>query len=378
MDTSLIKKIITFKSGNFVFSRKYTSGKLENKFVQSGLLYDFVGELPVLPDMAAQLNDEIIRHSIFGTAALEGNPLTEEKVERILSEPQGVQKPQLAEKEIRNLKAVYDRVAELPRSDSSLLLSEGLIKDFHGLITADLEYGNNLPGAYRDHIVKVGDAEHGGVYTPPKCLDDIRNLMHEYVAWINSEALIAQTPIIRAALAHYHFEMIHPFGDANGRTGRIIEAAMLHAGGVKYVPRMLSNFYYRNKDDYFRAFSASLASPENDLTAFLDFTCQGHLDSLQEIKSRILFLIRRNTLRDYFHCLRKERKIGRRQFDLVNLLLDHMKPVALEMLFTTSPFDILYRGVSERTARRDLQYLSSLGLLLRKNGKYELNLRALD
>jgi Fic family protein len=328
--------------------------------------------------MAAQINEEIIRRSIFGTAALEGNPLTEEKVEKILSEPQRIQKPQLAEKEIRNLKAVYDRVAELPHSDSPLLLTEGLIKDFHKLITLNLEYENNVPGAYRNHIVKVGDTEHGGVYTPPKCLDDIRNLMQEYVTWINSEALVADNPIIRAALAHYHFELIHPFGDANGRTGRIIEAAILQGGGVKYVPRMLSNFYYRNKDDYFRIFSASLASPENNLTAFLDFTCQGHLESLQEIKMRILFLIRKNTLRDYFHYLKKEKKISRRQFDLVNLLLDRMKPVAIEDLFTTSPFAILYRGISERTARRDLQHLFSLRLLLKTNGKYELNLRALD
>ena len=378
MDDNLIKKIITFKSGKFVFSRKYAANKLENKFTRSSLLYDFVGDLPVLPDMAAQINEEIIRRSIFGTAALEGNPLTEEKVERILSEPQGVMKPQLAEKEIRNLKTAYDRVAGLPQSGSPLLIDEGLIKNLHALITADLEYENNFPGAYRNHTVKVGDAEHGGVYTPPNCLDDIRNLMQEYVAWINSEALVAQNPIIRASLAHYHFELIHPFVDANGRTGRIIEAAMLHAGGVKYVPRMLSNFYYRNKDDYFRSFSASLADRENDLTPFLDFTCQGHLDSLQEIKSRILFLIRRNALRDYFHYLRKERKIGRRQCDLVNLLLDYMKPVTLEILFTASPFDILYRGVSERTARRDLQDLSSRELLLRKDGKYELNLRALD
>jgi len=378
MDNEMLKEVMTFKSGKFVFSRKLLREKLEPWVMQSSLLYEFVKELPILPEMAAQINEEIIRRSIFGTAALEGNPLTEEKVAKIISEPEKIKKPQLAEKEIRNLKTVYDHIAEIKPSGSPLLLTEDMIREFHRIITMDLEYENNVPGGYRNHIVKVGDAEHGGVYTPPKCLDDIRNLMRDFVVWINSNELIQQTPIIRAALTHYHFELIHPFGDGNGRTGRIIEAVMLQSGGVKYVPIMLSNYYYRNKDDYFWAFSKAIDNGKNDLTEFIEFVYRGHLDSLQEIKSRIIYLIRKNTLRDYFHYLQKEKKIGRRQYDFANILLDYGNSFILEDLFTKSPFNILYRGVSERTARRDVQKLSAINLLLVKDGKYELNLLALE
>ena len=378
MDNELLKEVMTFKSGKFVFSRKLLREKLEPWVMQSSLLYEFVKELPILPEMAAQINEEIIRRSIFGTAALEGNPLTEEKVAKIISEPEKIKKPQLAEKEIRNLKTVYDLIAEIKPSGSPLLLTEDMIKEFHRIITMDLEYENNVPGGYRNHIVKVGDAEHGGVYTPPKCLDDIRNLMRDFVVWINSNELIQQTPIIRAALTHYHFELIHPFGDGNGRTGRIIEAVMLQSGGVKYVPIMLSNYYYRNKDDYFWAFSKAINNGKNDLTEFIEFVYRGHWDSLQEIKSRIIYLIRKNTLRDYFHYLHKKRAIGRRQHDFLNMLLDSGEPFLLGDLFSKSPFNVLYRRVSERTARRDIQKLSSSKLLLEKDGKYELNLLALE
>lgn len=378
MNKNPLKEVMTFKSGNFVFSRKLVEEKLEPSIVHSNLLYEFVKELPILPEMAAQINEEIIRRSIFGTAALEGNPLTEEKVAKIISEPGKTRNPQLAEKEIRNLKTVYDHIAKITPVETPFLLTEDMIKEFHRIITVGLEYETNVPGGYRNHIVKVGDAEHGGVYTPPKCLDDIRNLMRDFVGWINSNDVLQQTPIIRAALAHYHFELIHPFGDGNGRTGRIIEAVMLQSGGVKYVPIMLSNYYYRNKDDYFWAFSKAINNVENDLTVFLEFVCRGHLDSLQEIKSRIVYLIRKNTLRDYYHYLHKKRAIGRRQHDFLNMLLDSGEPFLLGDLLGKSPFNVLYRRVSERTARRDIQKLSSSKLLLEKDGKYELNLLALE
>ena len=54
------------------------------------------------------------------------------------------------------------------------------------------------------------------------------------------------------------FCIIHPFWDGNGRTGRLIEAIILQASNIKYVPRELSNYYYRNVDEYYNSFSKSI------------------------------------------------------------------------------------------------------------------------
>jgi hypothetical protein len=48
-------------------------------------------------------------------------------------------------------------------------------------------------------------------------------------------------------------------------------------------------------------------------------------------------------------------------------------------LFKTSPYAILYRGRTERTAQRDVKKLVKLNVLKNaENGKYELNPGVLD
>jgi hypothetical protein len=50
--------------------------------------------------------------------------------------------------------------------------------------------------------------------------------------------------LIAAVVAHVYFEWIHPFGDGNGRTGRLIELKLLLEAGVPQpAAHLLSNHY---------------------------------------------------------------------------------------------------------------------------------------
>lgn len=396
MDNNEVRKVLTFKSGEFVFSRKF-SGDILYKSIEARVLLRTVIDLPILPNLVAKIEEEVIIKSIFGTAAIEGNPLTEEKVAEILSKLklEGSEKLKQAEKEIINLKYAYEFITTMPvtmdlsfpnrqgllwkmiTEEGSGALTEDIIKKIHSIVTKDIEHEYNIPGQYRNNIVKVGNEEHGGIYTPPKILEDIQILMKKFIEWINREEILELDPMIRAALAHYHLGLIHPFADGNGRTARLVEALLLRLSGIKYVPAMLSNFYYRNIDDYFRAFSNSINNKENNVTPFLEFVFKGFIESLNEIKDRITFYIRKFTLRDYYASLRKEGDISQRQHDLLIILLDHLKPFALKDLHIVSPFSILYSKVSTRTAIRDLKKLCDIKLLNVKDGKYELNFRTL-
>lgn len=59
-------------------------------------------------------------------------------------------------------------------------------------------------------------------------------------------------PLIKAALVHYQFEMIHPFEQYNGIVGRIVISMILHDIIKDALPLMcLSEYMYYNKNEYF-------------------------------------------------------------------------------------------------------------------------------
>lgn len=59
-------------------------------------------------------------------------------------------------------------------------------------------------------------------------------------------------PLIKAALVHYQFEMIHPFEQYNGIVGRIITLMVLRDVANGTLPLIcLSEYLYHNKNEYF-------------------------------------------------------------------------------------------------------------------------------
>jgi Fic family protein len=206
-------------------------------------------------------------------------------------------------------------------------------------------------------------------------LPDIETLMTRFIEWMNSDRVKALDPLLRGALAHYHLGLIHPFGDGNGRVARIVEAFMLRLSNIKYVPTMLSNYYYRRMDAYYWAFSLARKNKENDVTPFLKFVLEGVIDSLNEIKGGVTHDLQLLLMRDYTAHLKEKKLVSQRQCDLIDMLLSNRRPITLQELLTVTPFNALYRNVSERTARRDLQKLAdkSIGVLKLENDKFHLN-----
>jgi Fic family protein len=376
-DKKLVKKVMTFKSGNFVFSRKFDEGLILPKLSRADALYESIQLLPILPGYASQLEEELIRKSIHGTAAIEGNPLKEEEVEEVLAGKKG-RFPARSEKEVENLKTAYALVTHSARHGSSFVpLPEETIKTTHYFTTKGLDYPLNEPGAYRHSEVKVGDKAHGGVYRPPRMRKDIQDLMSGFISWINEEEMREVHPALRAALAHYHVACIHPFGDGNGRTARLLETLLMTWSGIEYVPKMLSNYYYKNMDDYFIVFRESQKNKNHDITPFLNFFVNGLLSSLKELQEKIISQLRPLTLKDHFETLRQTNKITQRQHDLLKMLLSWGASFTLRDLASKSPFDVIYRDVTERTARRDVDRLMSLKCLGMSNTGYVLNTRML-
>lgn len=83
---------------------------------------------------------------------------------------------------------------------------------------------------------------------PPQMTPDA---IDELMKFINRDQREQASPLIDVALAHYQFEAIHPFGDGNGRVGRMLIALMLVENGTLPQPLLyMSPWLERNKAFY--------------------------------------------------------------------------------------------------------------------------------
>ncbi len=97
------------------------------------------------------------------------------------------------------------------------------------------------------------------VYTPPEGANLIRELLGNWERYVNAESDV--DPLIRMAVQHYQFEAIHPYGDGNGRTGRILNLLFLIQVGLLDKPTLyLSRHILKTRLDYY----ASLARVTRD------------------------------------------------------------------------------------------------------------------
>lgn len=375
-----MKEFLTFKSGKFYFNENYDSSQIDRLLIKATVLNETIVDFPILPELASSIDPEIMYSSICGTAAIEGNPISEDDVKKIAKGENVEIYTKKDRQEIKNLIKAYDILNKIEGSNEPFKLTEEFICSLHTIITTDIPDENNVPGKYRSDIVHVGDKAHGGVYTPPKIYDDIKNLMREFVDWINDEEILSLHPFIRALLAHYYFCTIHPFWDGNGRTARLMEAIILKASNIKYLPGELSNYYYRNVDEYYNSFSKSLRL-KKEATPFLKFCLEGIVDSLSRIKGEIVYFIRKFSLKDFYRFQKDKKYINKRQYELLLLLLDNPQNIyefRLQDLLENRPFSILYDNVTKQTARRDMKKLVAKDLLtVNKNNKYLLNFKVL-
>jgi Fic family protein len=129
-------------------------------------------------------------------------------------------------------------------------LSLRLIRDIH-LELMDRARGNQIihPGEFRESQNWLDGTRPDNARFVPPPVNEMKTSLAQLEEFIHTKDTII--PIIKAALIHAQFEMIHPFLDGNGRTGRMLITFYLwNAGYLEQPVLYLSSYFKKYKEIY--------------------------------------------------------------------------------------------------------------------------------
>jgi len=188
------------------------------------------------------LGRQLLRSEALASSAIEGLRLSHRKLARAEIENQAAD--HRAKEVLANTRAM--EAAVRIGSAGSDLTPAG-IKAIHEEL-AIVPPLDKIAGEFRKEQGWIGgdsppDADYVG---PPH--RHVPGLVKDLCAFMNRDDL---SPVAQAAIAHAQFELIHPFGDGNGRVGRCLIHVLFRRRGISpnYVPPV-SLVLGANKDAY--------------------------------------------------------------------------------------------------------------------------------
>ncbi len=346
-----------------------------------------VNALSMMP-LSPEVRQEMLRVSLvkgaMATTAIEGNTLSEEEVAAIQrGESNLPQSRKYLETEVGNVLAALNAIkGEVVRGGAIAPVSPDLIRSFNERIGRGL--GDNfesVPGEFRSHEVVVG------TYRPPDHIF-VRELVSEMCAWLRTEFGFSRDErpgfarnVIEAIVAHVYLVWIHPFGDGNGRTARMLEFYILLRGGfLDICSHILSNHYNETRSEYYRQLSG--AGKSCDLTKFIDYAVVGLLDGLEGVLAKAQRHLLAACWRNYVYARmdaepRVTKPTRKRYLVLLTRLPLFRDFTAAEMANATPEIAATYAKSGAGALQRDVKRLLSLGLLAEADGRIALNASAL-
>ena len=231
---------------------------------EAGSKVEHLRGVPLRPEAQKRLQLIYLAKGAWASAQIEGNTLSEEEAMSLLEgELKLPPSREYQAQEIQNIVSAVNAIASGLEEEGSEPITPGDIVEFNRMVLKGLTLEPGvMPGEYRSKSVAVGPY----VGAPA---EDVEYLVGRMCQWLqanfespdNRQDMAHVYVIIRAVLAHLYFEWIHPFGDGNGRTGRLIEFHILVSSGVPFpAAHLLSNHYNQTRSEYYRQMHLASAS----------------------------------------------------------------------------------------------------------------------
>lgn len=325
------------------------------------------------PDVAQEMHRVYLAKGAHATTAIEGNSLSESEVRELLDGTLEVPpSQQYLAHEVANVIDAFNTIKDDLMAGGSDRLTPETVKRFNQMVLAGLEFGSDLvPGEVRTHSVVVN-----GYRGAPAA--ECEYLLERLCAWLEGETFSTDDEdwkmpfaLLKAMLAHLYLAWIHPFGDGNGRTARLMEFQILLAAGAPApAAHLLSNFYNETRAEYYRQLTFASASGGN-VAPFLAYGIRGFVDEIRQQLDRVWQQLYTDRWEQYVYQTfgQTHSRARERQRELALELSKRDEPTPRREIARLS-VDLAaeYARGTDRMLSRDLNALEALGLIARTRG----------
>ena len=251
--------------------------------------------LPLYKEMSETdklINFLFVRREVVQSSRLEGTWST---MDHVLTpgDPNERMDEKNTHQAVRSYAHLIEELVEKAFVQKEKIFTSDLISKIHKEIVEKDPNSNGTPGKIRKSgevgsVVVIGglNRKEESTYNPAPP-SEVKRCLNDVIKWLADESLsqkgdagVGMTLPLRLAIAHSHFEAVHPFSDGNGRTGRTLWPLQMVASGN--MPLYLSGYVEVKKDDYIKALES--AQKKLKYVPLITFICNAIIESSLEVK----------------------------------------------------------------------------------------------
>ena len=290
---------------------------------------------------------------VVKSSEIEGEQLNYDQVRSSIARRLGINNAGLIPSN-RNIEGVVDMMLDASQNYTDPLTNERLFgwhaalfpTGYSGLYQIDV-------GRYRTEEMQIVSGAMGKekIHYEAVSAQGLQTEMNKFLSWINNNNLL--DPVLKAAIAHFWFIIIHPFDDGNGRIARAI-ADMLLARAEKSTERFysMSSQILIERKQYYEVLQ-KVQHSDGDITDWLVW----FLNCLQKSLLQTTVTVQKILLKANFWNAHETTDLNQRQQLMLNKLLD-----GFEGKLKTSKWAKIAK-CSPDTALRDIRDLIQKGIL---------------
>lgn len=231
------------------------------------------------------------------------------------------------------------------------------VRMLHGEIMTGPRGNLASPGEFRQIQIFVGVRQKrlatASYVPPPQAL--VPGLMQAWERYAQEDGSLP--PLLQTALLHGQFELIHPFRDGNGKTGRLLMGLFLQSRGrLQHPVLFLSQWFEKHRRDYYELLRGISHDGEWEEWALY------FLDGVTEQSAKAVTTLRELArLREDLRCRLKTAKATSTALNLIDTLFENP--------YTSTARVTEKLGVSVPTARGALALLANCGVIEELTGR---------